>query len=359
MAEQTLGHKAGSITDEFLVEIVRKLGLMIASLGLPNPDEGVLQFSAGLYNHGNRSQTDDLLEEIILRLQVVGDNIEGGGSGTDERVKVSANDTVAKFLLQAFDASSEIGLSEQNDGADEKLKILALIASAAGVRARIGNIPLNESTAKLTVRPETGQRAFEVQSDAGTPRIYVSSNGDLVFEGFGSTERGFQLKQDSSLFAGNNWVGDAKIRLFPSGNIRLYSGTSRMEVNDDLYFLPEARIKDNNGNTIMAMVGGSSYQVLNAARLQTGIVFSRTDMASPFIGFRHGGIINVNGQGGVASRLLFQNNGVNKLEIDADGNLIYYTPQYTGFADAAAVQAASIPAGSIAQTTNGTLVRKL
>lgn len=47
----------------------------------------------------------------------------GGGAGTDEKVKVTSNDTVAEYLKEKLTAGTGITLTEQNDGGDESLKI--------------------------------------------------------------------------------------------------------------------------------------------------------------------------------------------------------------------------------------------
>jgi hypothetical protein len=47
----------------------------------------------------------------------------GGGGGTDEKVKVTSNDTVAEYLKDKLAAGTGITLTEQNDGGDENLRI--------------------------------------------------------------------------------------------------------------------------------------------------------------------------------------------------------------------------------------------
>ena len=355
----TLGHKADSIEDEYLIEIVRKLGQIIASLGFANPDDGVLQFSASMYNHGNRTQSEDLLEEIIERLGIVGDNIGGGGGpSTDEKLKVSANDTTAKYLQEALSLASEVGLEIIDEGADETLKILAVLASAAGVKARVGNIPLVEAIAKLTIRAEAAQSPIDVQDSGGVSRLSINPSGNLVVFPQTGNDGGIFVKNDGKIYAGNNSLGDARIRVTNGGDIFIYSGTSKFKFMDSLHF-GNIPLIDNVGVTVLRFVGGNSYSVDNALQCQTGISFTKTSLTT-HIAFRLDGVINSNGQGtGGSGRILFQNNGASKFEIDASGNLIYHTPQQTGFANAAAVQAAVMPVGTIAQLTDGTLVRKI
>lgn len=47
------------------------------------------------------------------------------GGGTDEKVKVTGNDTIAEYLKDKLAAGTGITLTEQNDGGDESLKIAA------------------------------------------------------------------------------------------------------------------------------------------------------------------------------------------------------------------------------------------
>ncbi|CBA17910.1 putative cell surface protein [Acaryochloris phage A-HIS2] len=63
-------------------------------------------------------------EFVLVKLLASGGG-SGGGSGTDESVKVSANDTTAGFLNGKLVAGSGITLTENNDGANETLTIAA------------------------------------------------------------------------------------------------------------------------------------------------------------------------------------------------------------------------------------------
>jgi hypothetical protein len=47
----------------------------------------------------------------------------GGGSGTDEKVKISSNDTTEDYLLNKLAAGAGISLTETNDGGDEDVTI--------------------------------------------------------------------------------------------------------------------------------------------------------------------------------------------------------------------------------------------
>lgn len=72
----------------------------------------------------NADLLDDMhADEIIKKARI----LVGGGGGAapspDEKVKVSANDTTTRYLLQKLAAGLGITLTEQNDGADETIEI--------------------------------------------------------------------------------------------------------------------------------------------------------------------------------------------------------------------------------------------
>lgn len=71
--ENTAPHDSPTRFVDGLLELVRIMGTMIT----PNPDAGFAKMSAENYPHGNQTQADDLLEEIIIRLPMIG----GGGGG--------------------------------------------------------------------------------------------------------------------------------------------------------------------------------------------------------------------------------------------------------------------------------------
>lgn len=74
-----------------LLEVIRVLGTYIT----PNPDDAFDSMSAENYQHGNRTIADDLLEEIIIRL----DQALGGGGG---------GGSVAEILRSATDLSGDV-----------------------------------------------------------------------------------------------------------------------------------------------------------------------------------------------------------------------------------------------------------
>lgn len=68
MLNETAPHNANSHFNDGLLEVVRILGTWMD----PNPDAGFAEMVASNYQHNNQSVGDDLLEEIILRLEEIG-----------------------------------------------------------------------------------------------------------------------------------------------------------------------------------------------------------------------------------------------------------------------------------------------
>lgn len=94
------------------------------------------------------------------------------GGGTDELVKVSANDTTAGFLNGKLTATAPITLTENNDGANESLDVAvnAATTSAAGVVELATD---GENAANVVVQGNDARL-----SDARTPT--GSAGGDLT-----------------------------------------------------------------------------------------------------------------------------------------------------------------------------------
>lgn len=57
----------------------------------------------------------------------------GGGSGTDEKVKVSSNDTTAEYLFEKLVAGTNVTLVENNNGGDESITIQVTSGIAGGI----------------------------------------------------------------------------------------------------------------------------------------------------------------------------------------------------------------------------------
>lgn len=66
----------------------------------------------------------------FAKVNVQGTGGSGGGSSTDERVKVSANDTTSDFLLSKVVAGANVTITEQNDGGNESIVIAASAGTA-------------------------------------------------------------------------------------------------------------------------------------------------------------------------------------------------------------------------------------
>ena len=62
---------------------------------------------------------------------------QGSGSSTDEKVKVSSNDTTTSYLLNKLTAGTNVTLTETNDGGNETITIASTGSSSTGVGAGI------------------------------------------------------------------------------------------------------------------------------------------------------------------------------------------------------------------------------
>lgn len=185
-------HKGNSdITDGFL-EIIRQLGIWIESLTGTNPDAGFDSFSAANYNHGNRSEQADLIEEVILRLQEINSIGPGGGNGggkaEDNKIRISAEDTVSKTWDELFGDTNEIqwGKIEADETFGERIRLLAKLCFTAGQRAYFGGIPTvpEQNLGKVNIVAEQGMPPIVIQ--IGNRVITVTAQGHLQFEGPGN-----------------------------------------------------------------------------------------------------------------------------------------------------------------------------
>lgn len=68
---------------------------------------------------------DSVLKQIRCYIDGSWTNCSGGGSATDEKVKISSNDTTAGYLNGKLVAGNNVTLTENNDGGDETLSIAA------------------------------------------------------------------------------------------------------------------------------------------------------------------------------------------------------------------------------------------
>jgi hypothetical protein len=100
--------------EDALLEIIRRLGIKQAAISGTNPDAQFASFSAANYNHGNANTIEDLLEEIILRLQWI--NGSGSGSASVEIVNslfdLLGTSTGPTFTVGDVDLSDSAGTSK-------------------------------------------------------------------------------------------------------------------------------------------------------------------------------------------------------------------------------------------------------
>lgn len=356
MGAYEYNYQQRSQTDDLLMAIIKDLGEKIEAQTGTNPDEVFeYRFVASDYNYGNRSQTDDLLEEILNRLNTWDGGGGGGGADGNDKTKVSANDTTAGYLFEKFGlANSEILFEESGDGGDEKMKLLAQLATRIGERATVGTITAG---AKWNVKGELGLEVAEYCLGDGSQTFSIDADGNKIFTAANFSNGNIIFAGDTTLFKGNDINTDPRLR-FNGTDIILQSNSGRVMIFDELHFNPNAGVKVDD-TTVWALAS-SSYGVNHAMRIQTGVLFSKTTTSDPHIGFRLDGLINLDGQeSGNSGTLTIAVASEEKWVFDYGGDFIYVDPQFTGYADAAAVQAdAGIPVGTICETSNGTLVRK-
>ncbi len=146
-----------NLTDGFL-EIIRQLGFWLEAVTGVNPDAGYSSFSAANYNHGNNTETEDLLEEIIIRLDEINANSPGGGGGEpqpdlDEKVKSSSSDAQAAYLLEKFVTpaqGSQIAFEEVSGPIGKAIRLISNLASNNSDGVGIG-VNQNIGLAKILV----------------------------------------------------------------------------------------------------------------------------------------------------------------------------------------------------------------
>lgn len=178
-------HKGNSdIADGFL-EIIRQLGIWIESLSGTNPDAGFDSFAASNYNHGNRSEQADLMEEVILRLQEINSlGPGGGGSSADNKIRVDAADTVSKTWDQLFAESNEIawGKVAGDETTGKQVRLIAQLCFTAGQKAYVGGVPENNE-GKLNIVPaDGGENAVVIESTDGQTILSINDLLDITAE---------------------------------------------------------------------------------------------------------------------------------------------------------------------------------
>jgi hypothetical protein len=106
-------------------------------------------------------------------------NISIPSAAEDNKVKVSANDTTADFLLNKLDAGAGITLTEINDAGDESIQIDGVALTAAA--------PVNVSKSAAVVGVATDSARADHKHDINTAVAGAISVGDAAAEGVAST----------------------------------------------------------------------------------------------------------------------------------------------------------------------------
>lgn len=184
-------HKGNSDIADGMLEIIRQLGLWLEAITGVNPDAGYSSFSAANYNHGNRSEQADLIEEVILRLQEINAAGPGGGGGgepsEDNKIRVDADDTVSKTFDELIDPLlNEIswGKSDGTEELGKQIILLAKLAFLAGQKAYVGGVSASNPAehAKLNVLAEENQSVLALETFSGRKLVF-NDKGYLIHTG--------------------------------------------------------------------------------------------------------------------------------------------------------------------------------
>lgn len=137
-------HEGRSNMEDALLEMIRRLGIKQAAITGTNPDEQFASFSAANYNHGNANTIEDLLEEIILRLNWFNGNAGGTASVNivNSLFDLIGTSTGPTFTVPDLDLADTIGTS--------KLQVPVL---AAGESVVIPDVQMIEVDGSITNVP--------------------------------------------------------------------------------------------------------------------------------------------------------------------------------------------------------------
>lgn len=149
----------------------------------------------------------------IIEVSIAG----GGGSGTDESVKVSSNDTTAGYLTDKLVAGTNITLTPNNDGGNETITISASGGGSgeANTASNLGggeglfttksgvDLPFKSLVAGTNVSLSSSATEITINATGGSGEINTASNLGLTGEGVFSTKVGADL-QFKKLKAGTN-----------------------------------------------------------------------------------------------------------------------------------------------------------
>jgi hypothetical protein len=142
--------------------------------------------------------------------------------GTDELVKVTANDTTADYLFQKVVGGGGVSVSELNDGGNEQLEIRTGIL--AGDTVRDAATPTTPSQLSANQWQEVGSLLWNGSSLQGVPTDYAILWRGYIEPGSADYELRLQLVTDGTVLG----------TVLAAGN----SGLQLVEINIDETLIP-------------------------------------------------------------------------------------------------------------------------
>lgn len=105
----------------------------------------------------------------------------GGGADGNDKVKISSNDTTENFLFDKLLAGTGISLVEENDGANENLRINAASGTGSATKVEYITLSLAQATAKQVALAQAPLVPGEVMLDVkGGPSQYYGADFVVV-----------------------------------------------------------------------------------------------------------------------------------------------------------------------------------
>lgn len=195
-----------------------------------------------------------------------GDTTQGDFSGTDEKAKVSSNDTTAGYLDGKLVAGSNITLTQNNDGGDETLTIAS---SGVSDFTDLGDVPSSYSgAAGQVVAVNSGETALEFitltvsrQQLTADLTYYVRTDGSDSNDGLTNSAGGAFLTIQRA-------IDEAANRLDLGGY------TVTIQVGDGTYTDPI------NIKAMMGMAGPDSLVIQGNSLAPSNVVISTTSADS-------------------------------------------------------------------------------
>lgn len=163
----------------------------------------------------------DLYKFVVRVIKECG----GGGTGTDELVKVSSNDSVAGLLNGKLVAGSNITLVENNDGGNETFTINAV----GGVAGEV-----NSGVSLGGEAIYSGKVGVDLQFKgivAGTGITFTPSATSITINGSGEANSGSNLGTGAVLFAGKTGVNLQFKSLIAGDNVFLDVAPNAITIN--------------------------------------------------------------------------------------------------------------------------------